>query len=147
MCKMHCQSQVDILIWYFFALGILIIASVLDFKNLQVPNIISFSLIFLALTRAITSDLDFFTVMQVKSLLITLAITIPGYISKQFGAADIKILLALALITPWSLMIMLLIVSFIVFTIYASLFYAKSKQAPFVPAICIAVGIHTIPLY
>ncbi|SJN22803.1 hypothetical protein FM109_04420 [Vibrio casei] len=53
----------------------------------------------------------------------------------MFGAADIKILFAVALVTPIESMIIILLASFIIFSLYWVVCYRPIKQAPFIPAV------------
>lgn len=94
---------IELLLFLFAFLG-LILASIFDLKTTEVPDFLSYSLIITGLSlrlmhSVVYNNWKFFT----SSLLILLLFFILGsllYYSKQWGGADAKLLMALAVLIP-----------------------------------------------
>lgn len=114
----------------------LLISSGFDLKSQRVPNILSLGFIGLALLWLVFHYKTVDLLEIIKSVSFVLLLTLPGYINNIFGAADVKVLLALSLFLPWQVMLFLLLGSFVIFIAYWALFYRPSKDAPFIPAVC-----------
>ncbi len=116
----------------------LFLGAIYDLKTGQVPNIINISFIVFGVLTSLIFGWDYLVKIQIPSLCTTLLLTMPGYIKKSFGGADVKILLGLSLLTPLNSMLIILIASFIFFIIYSVIFFRKKEQIPFIPAVYMA---------
>ncbi|WP_417879655.1 prepilin peptidase [Vibrio sp.] len=114
---------------------LLAISSLFDIKNQRVPNILSVGFIITALLWLVLRPESITFLSVLYSVGVTLLLTLPGYCKGVFGAADIKILFAIALVTPIEKMLMMLLASFIIFSLYWVVCYRPIKQAPFIPAV------------
>ncbi|MFB9135329.1 prepilin peptidase [Vibrio olivae] len=124
-------------------LTLLFLSSYFDIRDQIVPNRLSLSILGLGCIYLLFLSPDE-NIFSLSSIFITLLLTLPGYFLGQFGAADVKILLAIALITPYENMLVIIILSMIIFIVYKNLFAKGICRAPFVPAIFIAVSLQTI---
>ncbi|GAA5644867.1 hypothetical protein Vpro01_00601 [Vibrio proteolyticus] len=118
-------------------------ASVWDIKTQRVPNLISLVLFVIAIFALVVQPEPVSVKALLAAILVTLAITLPGYIKGRLGGADIKLLLALALLSSFEQMLWLLITAFVLFIIYWWVFYRDKERAPFVPALFVAVCLQT----
>ncbi|EKO3485352.1 hypothetical protein M3924_000953 [Vibrio fluvialis] len=126
---------------YWFELGLLLIASVFDIRTMKVPNIVSY-LLMLGPPIWLLLDSDFnFSLIELKSICLVLALTVPGFIKGEFGAADIRILLGLASVSPFNIMIYYIFITLAIFIFYSAVKFSTKNEAPFVPAIFITTGV------
>lgn len=116
-------------------IALLAISSLFDLKNQRVPNILSVGFIIVALLWLVVQPGSLTLLSVMYSVGVTLLLTLPGYCKGVFGAADIKILFAIALVTPIENMIIILLAAFIIFSLYWVVCYRPIKQAPFIPAV------------
>nr|WP_321460537.1 prepilin peptidase [uncultured Vibrio sp.] len=124
-------------------IGTLALASVWDIKTQRVPNLISLAVFVIAVFTLFVQPEPMAVKTILASVLVTMAITLPGYIKGWLGGADIKLLLALALISNFEQMLWLLITAFIFFIIYWWVLCRDKGHAPFVPALFVAVCLQT----
>lgn len=124
-------------------IGTLALASVWDIKTQRVPNLISLAMFVIAVFALVVQPEPVSVKALLASILVTMAITLPGYIKGWLGGADIKLLLALALLSSYEQMLWLLITAFVLFIIYWWVFYRDKEHAPFVPALFVAVCLQT----
>ncbi|MGO1189905.1 prepilin peptidase [Vibrio casei] len=120
---------------YFSFFSLLFVSSLFDLKNQRVPNLLSVGFIIAALLWLVFKPGSITFLSVIYSVGMTLLLTLPGYCKGVFGAADIKILFAVALVTPIESMIIILLASFIIFSLYWVVCYRPIKQAPFIPAV------------
>lgn len=122
-------------------LGLLFIAGIFDIKSLNIPNPISYTLMFGPLFLLwIHSDFSNLNI-ELKSILLVMTLTIPGFIKGLFGAADIKILLGLASIFPFTVMSLHILLTLVIFIAYSNFIFRKQNEVPFVPAIFISTSV------
>ncbi|MFD2017339.1 prepilin peptidase [Vibrio olivae] len=98
-------------------LTLLFLSSYFDIRDQIVPNRLSLSILGLGCIYLLFLSPDE-NIFSLSSIFITLLLTLPGYFLGQFGAADVKILLAIALITPYENMLVIIILSMIIFIVY-----------------------------
>ncbi|MHC6530130.1 MULTISPECIES: prepilin peptidase [unclassified Vibrio] len=127
----------------FAVIAALSIASVWDIKTQRVPNLISLAVFVIAVFALVVQPEPVSVKALLAAILVTMAITLPGYIKGWLGGADIKLLLALALLSSYEQMLWLLITAFVLFIIYWWVFYRDKEHAPFVPALFVAVCLQT----
>lgn len=77
------------------------------------------------------------------SLLVVLLFTLPGYRKGVVGGADIKLLLGLALLFSPYAITLIIAMAFGLFCLYWCVAFRHEQEAPFVPALCLAVLLHT----
>ncbi|UTV28599.1 A24 family peptidase [Photobacterium atrarenae] len=125
--------------------SLLAIAAVSDLKYSKVSNEITLmilicALIMIVFEHSLMPDQSYqFSVM---ALVMTLLVCLPGFIYKVFGAADVKILLIISLLTPLSLMLDILLYAFIAFMLYWCIAVRDTKvHAPFIPSLLVGMGI------
>ncbi len=121
---------------------LLALACACDIRHQRVPNWLSLSVVAVCLALLLNREHDLSLLIIAKSLGITLVLTIPGYARGAFGAADIKLLLGLALLLTYTQMAWLLVTAFSIFCVYWWLFCRRKTCAPFVPAIFSAFCVH-----
>lgn len=129
-------------------LMVLALASMVDIHTKTFPHRYGIALLLLAMWSWVEVGFPSGGLTVAKAIGLTLLLTLPGYIRGVFGAGDIKCLLPLALINNSQQMLLLLILSFVFFCLYWGLFYRKSTQAPFIPAVFFAmcVQISMVPI-
>ncbi|UXI02184.1 prepilin peptidase [Photobacterium sp. TY1-4] len=80
--------------------------------------------------------------LSLFAVTLVLLVSIPGFVFNVFGAADVKILLIISLISPFSLMLDILLYTFIAFMLYWLIAVRDTKvHAPFIPSLLVGMGI------
>lgn len=125
--------------------SVLTLAAISDLMYSKVNNYITLmilvcTLIMIVFKQSLFPDQSYqFSLM---ALVMTLLVCLPGFIYKVFGAADVKILLIISLLAPFSLMLDILLYSFIAFMLYWCIAVRDTRvHAPFIPSLLVGMGI------
>lgn len=78
---------------------------------------------------------------QLLWLLLWFLLLLPGFLFKVFGAADIKIILILALISPFELLLHALLLAFAGIALWWLLRDRKRREYPFIPFLTLGFGV------
>lgn len=117
--------------------GLLFIASVYDIKSRQVPALLIFILMLAPLLALYGVGNLNFSPQIMWSVIFTSFWVFIGYSVFGFGGADGKILLGLSFILPIDVMAIFTGIALSIFIIYFIIFFRKTNEAPFIPAIAI----------
>lgn len=123
-----------------------LLVSVIDIKYRIISNLLTLGFMSVCLVTVLFDMNAEIWDQILKSLFYVLIIMIPGYKKGFLGGADVKLFLGLALIFSPDEVLFLLIASFTLFCVYWMLFYRKTREAPFVPAIFLALTIQYLTI-
>ncbi|WP_442957580.1 prepilin peptidase [Photobacterium sp. 53610] len=121
---------------------LLILCSAQDLKEHRIHNFLVvlfiFGVLFFLLNK-VDIQLEGWRITNLFSFFFVCFLTLPFFYKGLFGAADVKILLALSVISSFDVILNILLYSFLCFAVFWWLFVRDQKEAPFVPSLLVGV--------
>ncbi|KKC99466.1 prepilin peptidase [Photobacterium halotolerans] len=121
---------------------VVFICSIQDLSSRRVSNLFVILLLAISLLFIFTEvdiELNDWEFHHLWSVALVSVITFPLFYKGLFGAADVKLLIVIAMITPVNVMLDIFLYSFLSFLVYWWLFARGQKEAPFVPSLLVGV--------
>ncbi|WP_120512610.1 prepilin peptidase [Photobacterium salinisoli] len=121
---------------------VVFICSIQDLNSRRVSNFLIIILLAISLLFIVTEvdiELNDWEFHHLWSIALVSVMIFPLFYKGLFGAADVKLLIVIAMISPVNVILDIFLYSFLSFLVYWMLFARGQKEAPFVPSLLAGV--------